>query len=278
MCIEDAMLPVFREEFRGEILQTRSVGNFSLIKVRYAPNQVLPVHSHEHAYLSIALRGAYLEQSPTTAWECTTGGTIFHAAGESHSNRFCEQGARLLVVEIRPQFLIRIAHRGIATDRQHAVTSPYCMQLALRLEQTLKLSDPLSALCAEGLGVELLAETLQPRLRDVDRYAPDWLRRVNEILHDRYREHLTLTDLADTVQVHPVHLARAFRKRYQCCVGDFIRRLRVEAACQELLETDAPIAEIAARTGFTDQSHLSRILKRYAGVSPGQFRKWRNGT
>jgi transcriptional regulator GlxA family with amidase domain len=76
-------------------------------------------------------------------------------------------------------------------------------------------------------------------------------------MHGRYREHLTLTDIAGQVRVHPVHLARAFRKRYTYRIGDFIRKLRVEAACSELLQSDAPIAEIAARTGFTDQSHLS---------------------
>jgi AraC family transcriptional regulator len=271
------MQQAFKGEFRGEILRARNIGNFSLIEVTYAPNQVLPLHSHEHAYVSVALRGAYVEQSKTSAWECTSGGTIFHAAGESHSNRFFECGARLLVLEIRPRFLAQIADRGILTDRPNAVKNPHCMHLAVQLEQALKRSDPLSVLCAEGLGLELLSETLRPHLSDGKQGVPDWLRQVREILHDRYREHLTLTELADAVQVHPVHLARAFRQRYQCCVGDFIRTLRVEAACRELLHSDAPIADIAARTGFTDQSHLSRILKRHAGLSPGQFRKSRNG-
>ena len=260
-----------KQEFRGTILKTRSVGNFSLVGVVYAPDQVLPLHLHDRSYVSVALCGSYVERSRASTWECTRGGTIFHAAGESHSNRFYESGARLLVLEIRPELLTQITGQGIVTDRARTLISPYCMHLGLRLDQTMKLSDPLSALCAEGLGLELLAETL--RYQEGSPHSPDWLRRVSEILQDRYREHLTLAELAGAVHVHPVHLARAFRKRYQCCVGDFVRNLRVEAACRELAQTDAPIAEIAARTGFTDQSHLSRILKQHAGVSPGQFRK-----
>jgi AraC family transcriptional regulator len=271
------MPQAFKEEFRGEILQSRNIGNFGVIEVTYAPNQVLPLHSHQHAYVSVALRGSYLEQSKDNTWKCTIGGTIFHAAGESHSNLFSDRGARLLVLEIQPRFLTQIADQGILTDRQNAITNPYCTHLALRLDQAIKHSDPLSALCAEGLGLELLSETLRPPYNEGKRTVPDWLRQVREILHDRYREHLTLTELAEAVHVHPVHLARAFRKRYQCCVGDFVRTLRVEAACRELLETDRPIADIAARTGFTDQSHLNRILKRHAGLSPGQFRKSRDG-
>jgi len=260
------------EEFSGKILQTRSVANFRLVAVAYAPNQVLPLHSHDHAYVSVALRGGYLEQLRRSSWECTAGGTIFHAPGESHKNRFFETGARLLVLEIEPRFLTDIAHRGIVTDRQSASTSAYCMHLAMRLDRALGESDPLSALCAEGLSLELLSETLQ-RFGEPIRGSPDWLSHVREILHDRYREQLSLSELAAEVQVHPVHLARAFRKRYGCCVGDFIRQLRVEAATHELLRSDAPIAEIATRAGFTDQSHLSRILKRYIGVSPGELRK-----
>jgi AraC family transcriptional regulator len=266
------MQPGLRKEFRGEILQTRSVANFHLVAVAYAPNQVLPVHSHERAYVSVALRGGYLEQLRSSSWECTTGGTIFHAPGECHQNRFLDSGARLLVLGIEPRFLADMAERGIAIDRQTVSTNAYCTQLAMRLDGVLGESDPLSALCAEGLSLELLSATLQ-RLREPRRSSPDWLARVREILRDRYREHLTLSEIAGEVQIHPVHLARAFRKRYRCCVGDFIRQLRVEAACQELVRSDAPIAEIAARTGFTDQSHLSRILKRYAGVSPGELRK-----
>jgi AraC family transcriptional regulator len=260
------------KEFRGEILQTRGIANFRLVAVAYAPNQVLPLHSHEHAYVSVALRGAYLEQLRRSSWECTAGGTIFHAPGESHQNRFFDIGARLLVLEIEPSFLVDIADRGIETDRPSASISTYCMHLAMRLDRVLSESDPLSALCAEGLSLELLSKTLQ-RIGERQRDSTDWLFRVREILHDRYRERLSLSELAGEVQVHPVHLARAFRKRYRCSIGDFIRQLRVDAACHELSRSDAPIAEIAARTGFTDQSHLSRILKRYAGISPGELRK-----
>jgi AraC family transcriptional regulator len=267
--------PAFQPGFQAEILRRRELGNFTLFEGVYRPNQILPRHSHEHAYVSVALRGAYVEQCGLTEWECGDGGTIFHIAGESHSNRFHETGARLLILEINPRFLAQLHDQGVPTNLKSSLTSPYCRQLALKLNRMLTLSDPLSRLSAEGLGIELLSETLQPNWPKPNVSDPDWLRTVNEILHDRYRERLNLTELAATVGVHPVHLARAFRKRYGCCAGDLIRKLRAEAACHELLHSDAPIAEIAARNGFTDQSHLCRILKRYTGVSPGQYRKYR---
>src|SRR5579883_1388234 len=263
-----------RTDFSGKILQSRRVGDFQLMAVSYAPNQILNRHSHQQAYVSVAFDGAYLEERQTGTWECSAGGTIFHEPGECHSNRFSDFGARLLVLELPPAFLASIADRGIRTDRQYAFTSPVCMHLAGRLARAIQLRDPLSALCAEGLSLELLSEALRPR-DSAESKAPDWLGRVGEILRDRYPERITLSELAAEVNVHPVHLARAFRKRYRCCVGDFLRRLRVDAACQQLIKSELTIAQIAAQTGFADQSHLSRVLKRYTGVSPAALRNSR---
>jgi AraC family transcriptional regulator len=267
-------MPDHSQEFRGEILQTRRVENFRLVAVDYASNQVLPLHSHRQAYVSVALYGGYLEQLRMRSWECTPGGTIFHASGESHENRFFEGGARLLVLEIDPPFLSGIEDRGIATNHQWTSNHPQCMYLALRLSRALHQTDALSALCAEGLSLELLCEALQG-VAERRRGSPGWLSRVREILHDRYCENISLGALAREVQVHPVHLARTFREHYHCSMGDFVRKLRVEAACRELLHSDTTIAEIAVRTGFTDQSHLSRVLKRHTGVPPGEFRRTR---
>jgi AraC-like DNA-binding protein len=76
--------------------------------------------------------------------------------------------------------------------------------------------------------------------------------------------------------VHHVRLARAFRKRHLCSIGEIIRRLRIEAACRELLESNATIAEVALPTRFSDRSHRRRVLTQYVGVSPSQFRRSRS--
>lgn len=258
-------------QLQGHILGTRKLANFTLISGTYASNQVLPPHTHEHAYVSVALQGAYREECGPNSWNCVLGGTIFHVAGENHSNRFSPRGARLLILEVGSVLLKQLREQGLEPDRQNAVISPFCMHLALRLEQAVALADPLSGLFAEGLGMELLAETLHIARKNQPH--PDWLARVKEEIQDRFREPLALSELAGSVDVHPVYLARAFRKRYGCSIGNMIRSLRAEAAYYDLMHSDAPIAEIAVRTGFTDQSHLGRVLKRHAGVSPGQVRK-----
>jgi hypothetical protein len=70
----------------------------------------------EQAYASVTLRCAYLEQCGLSQWECRDGGTIFDTAGESHANRFYEAGARLLILEIKPQFSAQLRDQGLPTD------------------------------------------------------------------------------------------------------------------------------------------------------------------
>jgi len=94
-------------------------------------------------------------------------------------------------------------------------------------------------------------------------------------VHDRFQESISLAEVAEFAEVHPVSLARAFRKTYHCTVGDYVRRLRIESACQKLSSSDASLVEIALSSGFSEQSHFSRTFKRLTGLTPSEYRSSR---
>src|SRR5262249_7883642 len=104
------------------------------------------------------------------------------------------------------------------------------------------------------------------------RAAPRWLSRARDLLEARPAARLTLAEIAAAVDVHPVHLARAFRRRYGCSVGAYPRPLRLDLAARALSSGDAPVSEIALAAGFSDQSHFSRTFKRTTGLTPAEFR------
>ena len=56
----------------------------------------------------------------------------------------------------------------------------------------------------------------------------------------------------------------------------YVNLTRVNAARALLENTDKLLSEIAAETGFFDQSHLTRIFKKERGVTPGQYRRRHN--
>jgi AraC family transcriptional regulator len=260
--------------FSGRELGRREFVGFAVFESLYRPNQKIPEHSHEQTYISIVLRGSYTEECGSTAWECATGQTILHVAGECHSDRFHRNGGQVLNLEIFPSFLARLCECGsVSTGSRTLLRSVYAMQLGLRLHKEVSDCDPWSALTIEGLTMELLAEVFRQRASRLKSQGRDWLGKVTEILHAKFPEPVMLSELAADVNVHPVHLARAFRKRYLCSVGDYLRKLRIDAACRALLNSDTPIADIALRSGFSDQSHLCRTLKQYTGMSPRHFRR-----
>ena len=61
-----------------------------------------------------------------------------------------------------------------------------------------------------------------------------------------------------------------------CRVGEYGRRARIEWAAAQIAAGDRPLAEIAAEAGFADQSHFTRLFRRYLGTTPGRFRAFQS--
>jgi AraC family transcriptional regulator len=79
--------------------------------------------------------------------------------------------------------------------------------------------------------------------------------------------------MAAVAGVSTYHFAHQFRRATGLPPYQYVIMRRVERAEQLLRAgTDLPLAEIAARAGFSDQSVFCRHFKRLVGVTPGQFR------
>ena len=96
-----------------------------------------------------------------------------------------------------------------------------------------------------------------------------------EYMHATFRECPTLHDVSEAVGVHPVHLAREFRRKQGMTVGAYIRKLRVDFACQELSRSTHASVDIAVAAGFSDHSHMTRVFRQETGLTPTEFRNLR---
>jgi AraC family transcriptional regulator len=142
----------------------------------------------------------------------------------------------------------------------------------MRLYQECRLGGFASPLAIEGLMLEIAAGLVRGQRVDPRRHDPIWLRTATEALHAHCHEPLRLSTVAGWVGIHPVHLAREFRKHHGCTVGQYVRKLRVESASRKLAESDSPLAALALETGFANQAHFCRIFKVVTGISPAQYR------
>jgi AraC family transcriptional regulator len=178
-----------------------------------------------------------------------------------------------LVVQPKPQWLEYISDYSNIWSKSFKIKNKFTSNLAFRLYNELRNFDRLTPLAIEGLILEIIAETDRHLMRLSENRKPKWLGEVNDLLHSDFLEDLSLSVIAQTINIHPVHLARTFRKHYRSTIGEYLRNLRLEYACREISRSEDSLGDIALRAGFTDQSHFSRIFKRRMGVTPTEYRK-----
>lgn len=143
----------------------------------------------------------------------------------------------------------------------------------MRLYREFHRSDSASSLAIEGLTLELLAEISRKQPRPQELRLPKWLGLTKDLLQAHFAEPLRLESIAEAVGVHPVHLAREFRKHFGCTVGDYVRHLRLIYASTQLSESNKTLATIATDAGFADQSHFCRSFKRITHMTPSEYRR-----
>lgn len=106
--------------------------------------------------------------------------------------------------------------------------------------------------------------------------APDWVKQLKDIIQDQIDSqfYFDLKKISDELDLHPSYLSRAFSKYFDnMSFGEYIRKLRIEKAISLIEESQYSLAEIAYLTGFSDQSHFSRIFRQVTGFNPSRFRK-----
>lgn len=89
---------------------------------------------------------------------------------------------------------------------------------------------------------------------------------------------LTRKELARHVGVSPGHLTELLKQRTGRSFVELLREVRVQAACELLVHTGKPLAEIAADCGFCDQSYLTHVFRALRGMTPKQYRDQARGT
>ncbi|MGI8838760.1 MAG: helix-turn-helix domain-containing protein [Pyrinomonadaceae bacterium] len=144
--------------------------------------------------------------------------------------------------------------------------------LALKIYRESIELDQFSALAIEGLALEMIAALCRSDTARSAKHPPSWLLEARDIIHDHFAEAVSVCSIANMVGVHSVHLARTFRKHYRASIGEYVRRLRIESARREICSTNLSLADIAVKSGFCDQGHLSRVFKRFSGMSPAKYR------
>jgi AraC family transcriptional regulator len=259
------------QDAAGEIVRLRAIGPFTLSEHLYPAGMVLPKHAHRHVYFTFVLEGSFQEKSAGQTLLCRPGTVRFLPAGEIHED-VIETRLRCLHIKAEASVLEELDRHSVVPRRPTEISGLTATWLANRLYAEFSREDSASSIAVEGLILEILAEIARVETKPRPALVPNWLKHATDIVESRFLERLSLAEIASEVGVHYVHLSRQFHKYNRCTIGDLIRRRRVQHASHLLAHSRTPLAEIALICGFSDQSHLSFLFKRYMGLSPSKFR------
>lgn len=241
--------------------QARGPG-FRVIEVDYAPGWRQPAHAHDYTGVTLVLAGGFLETACGREESATALSVVVKPAGVVHADRIGNQGARTVLVEIHDPALVperlgpwRWLHAGPG------------VRPLLSLATSLRGEDgPIEDTILDLLGEVSDASRPEPR------NPPVWVRRAREALDDADPSAARVRDLADELAVHPVSLARAFRRHFGLPVTAYRKRVRLRRAAARLAGSRARLSGIAYAAGFADHAHMCREIRAATGCTPSELR------
>jgi AraC family transcriptional regulator len=257
-------------QFYGMTNETIRLDGLTLTDTEYAQDRV-PWHFHENNYFTFILEGGMTEGNKKEVYECCAGDLLFHNWQDAHYNIASGQFTRGFHVELGAAWFESFHLVNDVTEGSIDISDPRVKTLMYNVFKEVKLSGDADQLGIDAVLLEIFS-LLGKTKRAADSKKPKWVAKIREILHES-PESWKLADLANTLNVHPVHLSREFSKYFDTNLGDYIRRIKVQRALALLPNSELSLTDISFECGFADQSHFIRSFKSYYQVTPFLYRK-----
>ncbi|CUU46672.1 response regulator transcription factor [Clostridium beijerinckii] len=95
---------------------------------------------------------------------------------------------------------------------------------------------------------------------------------IDYINKNLFNQSLSLTDIAENINVHKVYLCRIFKEETGENVTQYILKARIEKSKEIILSTNYKLYEISDKLGFNSPQQFSILFKKVTGITPNQFR------
>ncbi|MEO3406289.1 AraC family transcriptional regulator [Mucilaginibacter sp. CAU 1740] len=258
--------------FYGQTNQTTHLPGITITDTEYTLDKV-DWHYHENAYFTFILAGNVLEGNKKEVYNCSAGSLLFHNWQDPHYNIKPKGFTRGFHIELQKHWFDSLELKQDKLQGSFSIANPDVKFLLYRIFKESKITDELTGLAVESL----LLQTLHKMQFDNGRLlraVPAWVDRLKQLLHDEPAKGYTLHNISQILQIHPVHLSRDFSKHFNCNLGEYIRKLRVEKSFSLLTDDNLSLTDIAFSCGFADQSHFVRCFKQFGGSNPSAYRRF----
>ncbi len=272
------------QQNNGETVRLTLPAAFSGLQVLHARfrRQTFPRHSHEGYGVGVIEAGALGFSYRGENLVAPAGRINTVNPGEVHTGQAAaDQGWTYRMLYLSAACVERMAEaiadhplplplltRGVIDDPELAGLLRHAHVLlgdghAARLAQETALLNVLALLLAR--------HTYEPPAMAAAGAEPEAVRRVIDYLDAHCGEDLGIDTLAGVACLSPYHFIRVFARHTGLTPHAWLMQHRARKA-RQLLGQGVAIADVAAQTGFADQSHLTKTFKRFFGYTPGQLR------
>ena len=233
--------------------------------VYYEPNLVMPMHTHSVGQFSTMLMGQSIERNLKVEFDTHHGLVEFKPIAYQHSNMIGPSGAIFLSINIDSEHEDFMSEYGrlewIVSDTKLASQrwrNLLTTLLSDRAAQTVDLEERVLSLLDTSLST-----------KHAIKIAPQWLKLAEQAVIETQ---MSVTDIAQSVGVHRVHLCRVFQNHFGLSVSQFRHRAMLQKSLVGMITNKLNISSASADSGFADQSHFTRTMKQQFGITPLKMR------
>jgi AraC-like DNA-binding protein len=130
---------------------------------------------------------------------------------------------------------------------------------------------PLYGRAHRVVGLVGISKDLHAPSESSEDYTP--IAKTIQYIQGQFDQPLKVSDLAAMAGLSQYQFEQRIHRIFELTAGQFIKKMRMDAAMRKLKETDDPIVNIALDCGYSDQSTFTRQFKQVAGLSPAQYRR-----
>ena len=233
-----------------------------MTRCTYLPSCELGTHAHADDRIVLTLEGEFRSKYAARTFELGRLRAIYPRAEIEHRD-FYERETVCIG--------IRLPQNDSGGSQTHELIDEDLAGAAARLSAELDACDSASTLMIESLAAEVEGRLRGRGLGDGSR--PRWIRVVLDWLEEEYATPPTLQAIGAEVGRDESYIATTFKRTYGKPIGQYVRDLRLWRTRGLVEDASLPLAEVAQRGGFSDQSHFGRLFKERFSMTPRQYRE-----
>lgn len=256
----------------GALLQSQVIGGVRLTETTHDAGLSIALHSHEHPAITLVLAGSFSESFGSITHSCEPLSLLYKPASAEHTNRYGSSGSRSFIIELLPVSLVRLTPFAALEDRAPQRAAATLAPLALRICAAFRAGETRLLWECEEIALRIANEGAA-RLGSTTTCPPRWLQDIEERIRTDCASSHTLSGLASAANVHPIYLARIFRRHFGTSIGKYARRCRIASAVHDLTLPGVRGSDVAHRLGYCDQSHFGRAFRAETDVQPSAYQR-----